>query len=119
MNRLRQIRDNLLKADEVGDKLRREAGEGFTDFNKEEDVQVEVKEKGKRVVRKMTEEQLRRIEENKKKLKERNKAKEGRAKQADENKEKNVKSLQKQESNNQENQPERSSEQAVNLFCIT
>ena len=99
-----------MKADEVGDKLRREAGEGFTDFNKEE-VRGEARERGRRTARKMTQEQLKLIEENKKKLKERSKAKE-----ADEKKEKNGKILQEQDSNKQENQPKLNSEQVVNLF---
>ena len=97
-----------MKADEVGDKLRME--EGFTDFNKEE-VRGEGRERGRRTARKMTEDQLRRIEENKKKLKERSKAKE-----ADENKENKRKNLQQQEDNEQENQPEPNFEQVVNLF---
>merc|ERR1712096_458952 len=56
-----------MKADEVTDKLRRESGEGFTDFNKE-NVPEPKDRRGKRVSRVLNEDQLKRIEENKKKL---------------------------------------------------
>jgi len=67
LDRLRQIKENLMKADEVTDKLRRESGEGFTDFNKE-NVPEPKDRRGKRVSRVLNEDQLKRIEENKKKL---------------------------------------------------